>query len=82
VNNPAYPRIAHDYKLMFARLKALPCDVFLGAHGEYFGMEAKLANMNRASVNPFIDPDGYRNFVAEKESAFRAELQKQSHQTH
>ena len=78
VNNPAYPRIAHDYKLMFARLKALPCDVFLGAHGEYFGMDAKLRQMKQGAVNPFIDPEGYRAFVAEKEAAFLAELQRQS----
>ena len=34
VNNTAYPQIASDYERMFRVLKSLPCDVFLGAHGE------------------------------------------------
>ena len=56
VNNAQYPQIAQDYELMFQRLKALPCDVFLGAHGDYYGMEAKFARMNAGEPNPFIDP--------------------------
>jgi len=59
-------------------LKSLPCDVFLGAHGSYFGMEAKFARMKPGGVNPFVDPEGYRSYVAEREQAFRTELAKQS----
>ena len=43
VRNTVYPGIAQDYELTFRTLKALHCDVFLGAHGSYFGMEAKVA---------------------------------------
>jgi metallo-beta-lactamase class B len=78
VNNAKYPHIAQDYERMFRTLKALPCDVFLGAHGDYYGMEAKYARMKEGQPNPFIDPEGYRDFVAEKEAAFQAELKKQS----
>ncbi len=46
VNNAAYPQIAQDYEQMFRVLKSLPCDVFLGAHGDYYGMEEKFARMN------------------------------------
>jgi metallo-beta-lactamase class B len=77
VNNAAYPSIAQDYELTFRTLKALPCDVFLGAHGGYFGMEAKYARMKPGGVNPFVDPEGYKSYVAEREQAFRAELTKQ-----
>ena len=45
VNNALYPQIASDYERMFRVLKSLPCDVFLGAHGNYYGMEAKYAEM-------------------------------------
>ena len=41
VNNALYPQIASDYERMFRVLKSLPCDIFLGAHGNYYGMEAK-----------------------------------------
>jgi metallo-beta-lactamase class B len=77
VNNAAYPQIADDYERMFQVLRSLHCDVFLGAHGSYYGMEAKYARIKDADANPFIDPDGYRNYVNEREQAFRAELAKQ-----
>jgi len=51
--------------------------VFLGAHGDYYGLEAKFARMQAGGSNPFIDPAGYKNYVAEKEKAFRADLEKQ-----
>lgn len=77
VNNAAYPTIASDYERMFTVLKSLPADIFLGAHGNYFDMEAKYARMKPNAPNPFIDPDGYKKFVLEKERAFRVELAKQ-----
>jgi len=77
VNNIAYPQIASDYERMFQVLRALHCDVFLGAHGGYYGMEAKYARLKDGGANPFIDPDGYKNYVNERETAFRAELAKQ-----
>lgn len=78
VNNAAYPQIAQDYKLTFKTLKSLPCDIFLGAHGSYYGMESKFARLNQGGANPFIDPEGYKGYVAEREHAFVAELKKQS----
>jgi metallo-beta-lactamase class B len=78
VNNALYPRIASDYERMFRVLHALPCDVFLGAHGNYYGMEAKYARMKEGGLNPFIDPDGYKSYIDEREQAFRAELAKQT----
>ena len=74
VDNPQYPQIASDYEKTFQVLKSLACDVFLGAHGDYFGMEGK---MKAGQPNPFIDPDGYKSYVAEREQAFRSEWKKQ-----
>jgi metallo-beta-lactamase class B len=78
VGNAAYPEIAQDYESTFRTLQTLPCDVFLGAHGGYFGMEAKFARMKPGEANPFVDPEGYKSYVAEREQAFRKELGKQS----
>ena len=78
VGNELYPRIAEDYQKMFRVLAALPCDLFLGAHGAYFGMDAKLAKVKPGAANPFIDPEGYKKFVADKELEFRKELDKQT----
>jgi metallo-beta-lactamase class B len=76
VNNEKYPQIAEDYERMWRVLKSLPCDIFLGAHGDYFGMLEKYPRM-KDGVNPFIDPEGYKKYIAQKEQAFRVELAKQ-----
>jgi len=75
VNNDKYPNIASDYASTFKTLRELKCDVFLGAHGSYYGMDAKLAKRrDHADQNPFIDPQGYQEFVTGAEKAFHKEL--------
>ena len=78
VKNPLYPQIAQDYERTFRTLKSLPCDVFLGAHGDYYGLESKFTRLKGGGPNPFIDPQGYEAYVAEREEAFRKELKRQS----
>ncbi len=77
VNNAQYPRIAEDYAKGFQVLKALQADIFLGAHGNYYDMEAKYARMQAGERGAFIDPEGYRAYVAAREQDFRDELAKQ-----
>ncbi len=77
VNNAAYPGIADDYARMFQTLMALPCDLFLGAHGSYYNLDAKYARMQKGDANAFVDPVGYRRFVADKSAEFQTELKKQ-----
>jgi metallo-beta-lactamase class B len=77
VNNAAYPQIAQDYERTWRVLKSLPCDIFLGAHGSYFNLQEKYARMKPAAANPFIDPQGYKKYVDQKEKDFYAELAKQ-----
>jgi metallo-beta-lactamase class B len=78
VDNKDYPEIADDFARTFQILKALPCDVFLGAHGGYYGMIEKFGRARQASEkNPFVDPEGYRAYVDLKEKAFRATLEAQ-----
>jgi len=78
-NNADYPEIADDFAKTFAILKSLPCDVFLGAHGDYYGMIAKHERLGGNS-NPFIDPEGYRAYVDLKDKAFRRTLAEQNSQ--
>jgi metallo-beta-lactamase class B len=78
VNNSQYPEIADDFARTFRVLKALHCDIFLGAHGSYYGMEAKYTHLQAAKgTNPFVDPEGYRAYVAEREEAYRKTLAQQ-----
>lgn len=74
----SYPGIAADYRRTFTQLKGLPCDIFLGAHGGYFGMLAKLDRIKSgAQENVWIDHAGYLAAVAEHEQAFETELKSQ-----
>ena len=77
VNNPAYPQIASDYEKMFRVLRSLPCDIFLGAHGAYFDLETKYARLKEHALAAFVDPEGYKEFVDDRDQAFKAELAKQ-----
>ena len=77
IHNDNYPQIAEDYERMWRVLKSLPCDIFLGAHGGYFGLEEKYPRLKDGGANPFIDPRGYKEYVAQKEQDFRTELEKQ-----
>jgi metallo-beta-lactamase class B len=78
VDNASYPQIAADYERTFRTLRALPCDLFLGAHGSYFDMERKYAHAKERGAAAFVDPSGFEAYVAEREQAFRAELAKQT----
>jgi metallo-beta-lactamase class B len=77
VGNKDYPQIAQDYVKTFAVLSSLPCDLFLGAHGAYFGLKAKYEKMKAGAPNPFIDPSGYKAYVAERDETFRKEWKRQ-----
>lgn len=76
ITNRDYPEIADDFAKTFRLLKALPCDIFLGAHGNYYDMEAKVARLQKdPKSNPFIDPEGYRAYVENRYQAFREKAQ-------
>ena len=77
VGNSLYPQIATDFERTFKVLKSLPADIFLGAHGSYFDMDAKYARMKAGAPMPFVDPDGYKKYVDEREKAFRNALARQ-----
>jgi metallo-beta-lactamase class B len=77
VGNTIYLQIAADYKREFDVLRALPCDIFLGAHGGYFGLAEKYARWKAGDQKAFIDPAGYKAYVTDREQAFEAELRRQ-----
>ena len=78
VGNKAYPQIADDYRRQFQVLKTLPCDIFLGAHGSYFGLKQKYERWKRGDHNAFIDSDGYKRYIADREQAFQAQWKRRS----
>ncbi len=77
VGNKAFPGIAAAYKRTFQVLNALPCDIFLGAHGGYFNLTEKYPRWKSGDHNAFIDPAGYKAYVTERQQAFETELKNQ-----
>ncbi len=73
----SYPGIARDFERTFAELARLPCDLFLGAHGSYFGMLGKLERVRSGEKDTWVDPTGYQRAVADHRRAFEAELRRE-----
>jgi metallo-beta-lactamase class B len=73
----SYPGIAQDFAHTFTELEALPCDIFLSSHGEYFGLLQKVARMQIEGQSVFIDPEGYKRAIAHSRAAFEADLARQ-----
>src|SRR6266852_8565849 len=74
VDNKDYPEMAADFAKTFQVLKSLPCDVFLGAHGGYYGMVERYELLKKGQANAFVNPQDYKEYIAQKERAFRKTL--------
>ncbi|MDX1978722.1 MAG: subclass B3 metallo-beta-lactamase [Bryobacteraceae bacterium] len=68
VDNSKYPNITADFKKTYDLLLSLPCDVWLGAHGSHHNMAAKYARIGKGP-NPYIDPQGYRDYLMRSQRA-------------
>ena len=77
VNNLEYPQIVSDYERTFARVRELPCDVFLAPHGNFFKLPEKMSRRAKGGPNPFIDPAEFKSFVDNSERDFRRQLMEQ-----
>ena len=73
-----YPGQTKDYEKSFATWKSLPCEVFLGSHGQFFDMHEKRAKLDAGQADAFVDPAGCKAFVEKAEAHFRDELKKQN----
>jgi len=70
-DNPSYPGIENDYRKTHHFHEMLKPDMWFGFHTEYFDMEAKHARMPKEGISVWVDPEGYRAFVAGKETRVR-----------
>ena len=81
VGQESYPGIREDFEKSFATLKSLPCDIFLGSHGSFFHFLEKRERILHGEANAFVDPDGYKRYLAESEKDFRDKVAKQETQS-
>lgn len=70
--NPSYRGIADDFRRTFRTLESLKPDVWLTGHTNAFGYEAKLAQAAKDGAAAWVDPEGYRAFVAAARAKFEA----------
>ena len=71
-----YPGIVADYQRTFATARAIPGDVFLAPHSEFFDAKAKKARLGQPGPNPFIDRAGYLKVIDAQQKSFEDALAK------
>ena len=73
----SYPGIADDFRHTYATLRALPVDVFLGAHGVYFHMLDKLPQARTKGPQVWIDRAAYTAAIDDAERILTTQLAEQ-----
>jgi metallo-beta-lactamase class B len=76
VNNKNYPEIADDFARSIKAYKALPADVFLGAHSWFFDLAGKYKRLG-STPNPYLDAAGYKAWVGNMEKNYNTLIAEQ-----
>ena len=66
----ADPKRVEDYRYPSRVLKSLPCDVYVGAHGKFFDLREKCAQLQKEGANLYIDSNGYQVHIKLMEQSF------------
>jgi metallo-beta-lactamase class B len=74
IDQPSYPGIAEDYRRTLQVLEGLAPDIWLFPHNEAYGFAAKRARVATEGVQAWVDPSGYREWVAAQRSRFESEI--------
>ena len=76
VNNKDYPEVIDDFARTYKMARTLHADVFLGSHGNHWGLVDKLSRAGKGP-NPFIDATTLPKHVDAYEKEYIDELAKQ-----
>jgi len=74
VKNPSYPGIAEDYRRTHHELEMIKPDIWLAQHNEYYDLAGKRQRAQTEGIKAWIDPEGYRRFIASKKRDFEDEV--------
>jgi metallo-beta-lactamase class B len=72
--HPSYPGITEDYRRTHHLLEMLKPDIWLAQHNEYYDLAGKRQRAKTEGVQAWIDPEGYRRFIADKKRAFEDQV--------
>jgi metallo-beta-lactamase class B len=75
-NPPTYEAIAEDYASSIRILESLSPDVFLAAHGGFFGLTEKRDALARSpgSPNPFVESERYSKWLQQMKTRYEEQL--------
>ncbi|MEN9571946.1 MAG: hypothetical protein RL172_3177 [Bacteroidota bacterium] len=62
--NPSYPGIQQNYMRTLDILEGLKPDIWLPSHTDFFDFEAKSKKKVAKGNNAFVDPQGYKKYIA------------------
>jgi metallo-beta-lactamase class B len=74
--NPSYEGIADNYRMTWRKLEGLRPDIWLQGHPDAFGYEEKLSRTGKEGAGAWVDPEGYRKFIAAARVKFEAAAEK------
>ena len=78
LDNQKYPNVVADYQRSFAKLRSLPCDVWLYPRATTIRLDEKLKRLaGGMKPNPFVDPVGCQWYIDQYESEFADQLAQQ-----
>ncbi len=75
--DPSYPGIGDDYRRTLHTLEMLKPDVWLAPHLERFDFVGKRARAATEGAAAWVDPEGYRRWVAGERAKFEAQVNKE-----
>lgn len=77
-----YPGIADDYRRTHHFLEMLKPDIWLAQHNEYYDLDGKRERARTEGIDAWIDPEGYRRFIAGRKRAFEDQIDLEQGLTH
>jgi metallo-beta-lactamase class B len=78
-NEATYAGQGRDYCASVAHLRTVEPDVFLAAHGSFYGLEEKRAALRAGDATAFVERERYRAYLDAAERAIERTLTEQGH---
>ena len=80
--DPSYPGIAEDFRSTHHFLEMLKPDIWLAQHNEYYDLAGKRERAKTEGIRAWMDPEGYRRFIAAKKLAFEQQFARELSPAH
>jgi metallo-beta-lactamase class B len=75
--DPIYPGIEDDLRRTHHAIEMLTPDIWLAQHNEYYDLDGKRERARREGLRAWMDPEGYRRWVAGKKRAFEDQVDRE-----